>query len=38
VKSGELKQGGEKVWNFVVQLVKAVAERRGWRHDSHHLV
>jgi len=38
VKSGELRQGGEKVWNSVVQLVKAVAERRGWRHDSHHLV
>jgi len=27
VKSGELRQGEEKVWDFVVQLVKAVAER-----------
>ena len=38
VERGDLRQGGEKIWNSVVQLVKAVAERRGWRHDTHHLV
>jgi len=38
VEKGELRQGGEKIWNSVVQLVKAIAESRGWRHDSHRLV
>ncbi|MEL9991895.1 MAG: PaREP1 family protein [Thermoproteus sp.] len=38
MKRGDLRQAGEKIWNSVVQAVKAVAERRGWRHDSHRLV
>ena len=25
----------EKLWGAAAQMVKAVAERRGWRHDSH---
>jgi hypothetical protein len=34
----DLRQAGEKLWNSVVQLVKAVAEAKGLRHDSHRLL
>lgn len=33
---GDLLQASEKLWGAAAQMVKAVAERRGWRHDSHH--
>lgn len=32
---GDLVQASEKLWGAAAQVVKAVAERRGWRHDSH---
>jgi len=32
---GDLIQASEKGWGAAAQAVKAVAERRGWRHDSH---
>ena len=38
LEKGDYRQAGEKIWNSVVQAVKAVAERRGWRHDAHRLV
>jgi len=38
VEKGELRQGSEKIWNSVVQLVKAVAERKGLKHHTHRLV
>ncbi|ABL88540.1 PaREP1/PaREP8 domain containing family protein [Pyrobaculum islandicum DSM 4184] len=38
INAGDLRQGGEKIWNSVVQLVKAVAEARRWPHDTHRLV
>ena len=28
-------QASEKLWGAAAQMVKAVAERRGWRHDGH---
>jgi hypothetical protein len=31
----DLVQASEKVWGAAAQIVKAVAEKRGWRHDSH---
>ncbi|MCE2404724.1 MAG: PaREP1 family protein [Dehalococcoidia bacterium] len=32
---GDLRQESEKGWGAAAQMVKAVAERRGWRHDGH---
>ena len=32
---GDLCQAGEKGWDAVAQLVKAVAAHRGWVHTSH---
>ena len=32
---GDLKQASEKAWGAVAVLVKAAAESRGWRHQSH---
>ena len=29
------RQAGEKAWGAVVQPLKAIAELRGWRHQSH---
>ena len=38
VEKGELRQGSEKIWNSVVQLVKAAAEKKGLKHHTHRLV
>ena len=35
---GDLEQAGEKGWGAVSQLVKAVAEFRGWQHNSYEKV
>ena len=37
---GDLAQASEKGWGATVQILKAVAERRGWEHcrHRHHLV
>lgn len=32
---GDLLQASEKGWGAASQLVKAVAEERGWRHKTH---
>lgn len=32
---GDLVQASEKLWGAAAQVVKSVAERRRWRHDSH---
>ena len=32
---GDLLQASEKGWGAASQLVKAVAEARGWRHSTH---
>ncbi len=33
--SGDLRQASEKGWEAAAQMVKAVAEQRGWEHQSH---
>ena len=33
--SGDVRQASEKGWGAAAQAVKAVAERRGWRHRDH---
>ena len=35
IESGDLLQGSEKLWGAAAHAVKAIAEQRGWRHDSH---
>ena len=32
---GDLLQASEKGWGAAARMVKAVAEERGWPHDSH---
>ena len=32
---GDLVQASEKGWGAAAQMVKAIAEQRGWRHNSH---
>ena len=32
---GDLLQASEKGWGAAAQMVKAVAEARGWRHQGH---
>ena len=35
---GDTIQAGEKAWGSAASQVKAIAEQRGWRHDSHPLL
>ena len=35
---GDLPQASEKYWGAATQLVKAIAEDRGWRHQAHALL
>ncbi len=32
---GDLRQASAEGWGADAQMAKAVAERRGWRHDGH---
>ena len=32
---GSRLQAGEKAWGAVVQPMKAIAQQRGWKHESH---
>ena len=32
---GHLRQASEKAWGTAAQMVKAIAEQRGWHHDNH---
>ena len=32
----ELLQASEKGWGAAAQMVKSIAEARGWPHDGHH--
>ena len=36
--AGDLRQASEKGWGAAAQMVKAVAEKRGWGHNSHGLL
>ena len=33
--AGDARQASEKGWGAAAQMVKAVAEKRGWPHKSH---
>lgn len=33
--SGDIRQASEKGWGSAAQIVKSVAEQRGWEHRSH---
>ena len=35
LRNGELLQASEKGWGAASQIVKAVAEERGWEHNGH---
>ena len=35
LSEGDLIQASEKGWGAAAQMVKAVAEQRGWPHDNH---
>lgn len=35
LEQGDLVQASEKGWGAAAQIVKATAEQRGWRHQSH---
>ena len=35
---GDPRQASEKGWGAAAQMVKAVAEQRGWQHHSHFLL
>ena len=37
-ESGDLRQASEKGWGAAAQVVKAVAEQRGWQHNNHRLL
>ena len=38
IAAGDSRQASEKAWGAAAQMVKAVAQQRGWRHDSHPLL
>ena len=35
LESGDVRQASEKGWGAAAQIVKAIAEQRGWRHRGH---
>ena len=38
LERGDLCQASEKAWGAAAEMVKAVAERRGWDHRGHRLL
>lgn len=38
LETGDVRQASEKGWGAAAQIVKAVAEKRGWRHRGHALL
>ena len=38
LSQGDLKQASEKSWGAAACALKAIAEQRGWRHQSHSLL
>ena len=34
--SGDLVQASEKAWGATARALKAIADRRGWRHNRHY--
>ena len=35
LSAGDLAQASEKGWGATSQILKAIAEQRGWEHNSH---
>ena len=35
LEDGDVRQASEKGWGAAAQMVKAIAEQRGWRHRGH---
>ena len=35
IESGDFRQASEKGWGAAVEIVKAIAQHRGWEHGSH---
>ena len=35
LKKGDLRQASEKGWGAAAQIIKAVAQNRGWEHSYH---
>lgn len=35
LSSGDLAQASEKGWGATAQMLKAIAEQRGWEHNRH---
>jgi hypothetical protein len=35
LEAGDYVQASEKYWGAMAEIVKAIAEQRGWRHYSH---
>ncbi len=35
LRKGDLMQACEKAWGAAAHSLKSIAERRGWRHDTH---
>ena len=35
LSAGDLAQASEKGWGATAQIIKAIAERRGWEHNRH---
>jgi hypothetical protein len=35
LQEGDFSQASEKYWGAVAEMVKAIAEQRGWPHGSH---
>ena len=38
LRQGDLKQASEKSWGAAACALKAIAEKRGWNHQSHSLL
>ena len=38
LERGDLRQAAEKGWGAAAQMIKSVAEQRGWNHQSHRFI
>ena len=38
LSDGDVRQASEKGWGAAAQMVKAIADQRGWRHRAHSLL
>ena len=38
LSAGDTRQASEKAWGATVQMLKSIAEQRGWEHKGHRLI